>query len=224
MFLRDIAVHADERIVDRFPGGFVKRFHRETCGVTAVFISQLKRKLIAPNSPKLSFVFSDLVSEPPTMLAPLRLIWPFNFSRYVTLNDREKAQQIADALADAMDWIGKSVGWPDNVVRDIWNEGKSRSFAFYGTSRKSWTSPDQRFKATIDFHMDVGGVELSAVISKNRSNQIVCEKHLDKLPAYDGCLLNYIGEGTWVSDSEFRLRASSFPPKEWLVSVVEEVE
>lgn len=224
MFLRDIAIHTDERIVDRFPGGFVKRFHRESCGVTAIFISLLKKKLSAPGSPKLCFVFSDLVSKPPTTLAPLRLFWPFDFSRYVTLNDHEKARQIADALADAMDWIGKSVGWPDNVVRDIWNEVKSRNFVFQGTSRKSWTFPDHRFKARIDFHMDVSGVGLSAVISKNRSGQIVCRNHLDKLPAYDGCLLNYIDEGTWVSDLEFRLRTSSFPPKEWTISVAEKDE
>ena len=219
MFLREIAIHADERIVDRFPGGFVKRFHRETCGVTEVFNSLLKKKLIGPNSPKICMTFSDLINEAPSSLTPLRILWPFDFSRYVVADDRTKAELVASALLSVLMWIGGKVNWPLEVIQDTWDQAKLQSFRYCGTWGKSWTSPTKHWKASVEIQMDVSGVDLAIVVTTRAKREVVRRFQIDKLLCYDGCLMNYISLGEWVSDSEFRLESSAFPPKEWRVAI-----
>ena len=65
MYLRDIAVSADEEIVERFRGGFVHKFGRDTCCIEELYLKLIRRKVKTPDTAKVGFTFTDLINGPP---------------------------------------------------------------------------------------------------------------------------------------------------------------
>src|SRR5262245_17658251 len=120
MFLRDLAIYADEQIVERFKGGFVQAFHRDTCCVVEAFGRHLFSKLVSRDTAKVVFKFSDLVSAPPDSLRSVYDIrWPFDFLDYRQLTeDGAKKRQIAEALLAGLVWVAPQVGWDARVIEE----------------------------------------------------------------------------------------------------------
>jgi DNA-directed RNA polymerase specialized sigma24 family protein len=67
MYLRDIAVYADEAIVTRFPSGFVAWFHRETCCITDLYFSVLGKKVATPDTVKANLLFTEHEGSAPNV-------------------------------------------------------------------------------------------------------------------------------------------------------------
>ncbi len=118
MYLRDIAVYADEKIATRFPSGFVGRFHRETCCITELYVSLLRKKVTTPDTAKVNLVFVEqegFVRSVRQLIKVADARWFFCFSEYARKSVDGKKQMILDALQSAVVWIAEERGW--DVVR-----------------------------------------------------------------------------------------------------------
>ena len=119
MYLRDIAVYADEEIVERFPSGFVGWFHRESCCITELYLSLIYRKIVTADTVKVNLVFLDQMRFAPSIRRLLGMAdgtWCFDFSSYAETNELGKKRMMLDALHAALLWIGKERGWDTQAI------------------------------------------------------------------------------------------------------------
>jgi hypothetical protein len=66
-------------------------------------------------------------------------------------------------------------------------------------------SPDQKYRARIYFNFDLDGVDLYAILYRNRSRKELGRIFLGKERPLAGCLYDYLKGGRWVTDTNFQL-------------------
>jgi hypothetical protein len=211
MYLRDLCVDADEAIVDRHPGGFVSRFHRESCCVTELYLCLIWRKVATPDTSKVQFVFSDLIGHPAepekTACGVMVQPWPFPFTDYKSSDKEAKKRLVADEFHKGLLWIARHRGWDERPFEEVYRQCLDRNLmleAFW--RKKTWLSRDKRVRVKVYYRFDLDAVELYAVVFDRRGRELGRKLLGTGIPGVD-CLRSFIGTGRWRSKSRFELCA-----------------
>jgi hypothetical protein len=212
MYLREIAIHADPAIVDRFPGGFVSAFHRDACCVAESLTHRLSRKLKSEDISKLQFNFTDVVDSPPQRLTALNILWPFGFATYQSTSGlEEKKLQIGASMQDAMHWVASIVGWERSIIQSAFAESIARRFVLEVFSKRLWISPSRRFKARVFARLDIKSIEFYAVLFKANQKQEQSRCLMGTTLPEIGAVDNFVRGARWLSDTTFSLTPESYP-------------
>lgn len=225
MYLRDLTVHADDIIVERYKGGFVQRFHREASSVVDHYLSEIQRKVVTDDTAKIALDFTDEMTEPPEF-SPGRCFypWPFDFAAYtVSPTNEEKQRLILDSLHNALIWIAEREGWSIDSLEAACKAIIERNFKFVGYSKKSWLCPRKRFRARLYFDWKLDGIDLFAVLSRNRSKAELARAELGTAIPMAGILHEYLNAGKWKSSTQFAVVASLPFRKEWVVEFADPI-
>jgi len=221
MFLRDLAIYADKLLVDRFPGGFVQRFHRETCCVVELYLSHLLREAETGEIAKVQLEFTDSLKQPPKADCISRLInvlvvpWPFEFEAYERAHHQMKKESVAEALLAALLWLCDVHSWSKHPFEDAFQACARHNWTFEGFSKASWSSPSKRFRARIFFRYGIDQVELFAVLYKNRSKEEIIRKRLGSGVPEMGCLEHFLRKAQWNSETRFSVSGTDFRHETW---------
>ena len=215
MYLRDIAVVADKRIDERLGDGFARRFSDETGCIEELYLSLTWRQVRTEDLAKVMFYFTDEIDSPPDKVFPMRCFWPFDFTRYQTLDAEAKKRVILDTLQEAILWLGGKLGWDTGPLHAAYAEALRRNLTLEGLVRKSWPSPDGKYRMRVYFRFDLDAVYLEAVLFRNRSKREIARKPLGTGRPYPGCMTEYSAEGVWTTPTSFELRSSDFLQQVW---------
>jgi hypothetical protein len=212
VYLRDIDVYADETIVTRFPSGFVGWFHRETCCITQPYIAVLGKKVFTPDTGKVFLTFTDPKESTPRIcrceLGVLEAEWPFLFARYAEGDDVQKKCMILDGVHSAVLWVGKERGWDVRSLAECRDEIIRRDFVFEGWSKKSWASPDRKFRAKIGFQFELRRVDLVLGVFDRKGREIG-RKPLGWAVPQTGVLYHVLkANGTWTNENIFQIQSA----------------
>jgi hypothetical protein len=226
MYLRDIAVHADDAIVERYKGGFVQRFHREASSVVEPYLAEIYRKVITDNSAKVGWTFTDELTEPPEYSPGCCFYpWPFDFSAYTASpTNYAKQKLILATLHNALLWIADREGWAIAPFEAAFNAIIDRNFKFVGYLKKSWLCPQKRFRARLYFDWQLDGIGLFAVLSRNRGKMELARVQLGTAIPMAGILHEYLNAGKWKSCTKFAVIPSLLFHKEWVVDFADPIE
>ncbi|PQO47274.1 hypothetical protein [Blastopirellula marina] len=221
MRLRDLAIYADQRLVDRYPGGFVQQFHRETCCVVELYLSHLTRKVETNGIAKAQLTFSESLADPPPIEAVIRLDkvivapWPFDFAAYKNADDETKKRAVGTALCSALLWLGDLFEWEKSPFENAFAASENAEWIFEGYSKRSWVSPSGEFRAKIFFRFEISGVELFATIFRGRSKQEIARRPLGKAVPEMGCLSHLLQNAKWKSETTFSANSTDVRRKAW---------
>jgi hypothetical protein len=227
LYLRDIAIGADEQIAERFPSGFVGWFHRETCCITDLYCSVLGKKIPTPDTVKVNLVFSEQEAIAPSVIQLLNVAdakWEFDFSKYADRDVAGKKQMILDALHAALLWIAKTRQWDPGGFEECHAEVMRRNLRFEGWSKKSWVSPNPKYRAKVGFHFGLRAVDFFVGIFDRKGREIG-RKPLGKVvPEMGMAHLVLKGPGKWIGGNVFRLQIADvhfYLPKSWEVDLTD---
>jgi hypothetical protein len=223
MYLRDIAVYADERIADRYASGFVGWFHRESCCVTDLYSSVLGKSLTTLDTVKVNLLFTEHDALAPTLRQLINVAdadWEFDFSKYVDRDVGGKKEMILDSLQEALIWIATKRKWDATGFRQCHAEIIRRNLDYSGWSKKSWVSPNAKYKAKIGFSFGLRIVDFFVGIFDRKGREIGQKPMCSVVPEMGVAHLVLKGSGSWndgnvfcvqIADSYFHL------PKSWQV-------
>jgi hypothetical protein len=142
MKLRRFIIGADPAIMERFAGGFVQRFHRETICITLPYSIAVAAHKLNADSHTVAFRFSDAVGAPCRWSKPLpchNLQWPFEFRGYVEEGDRTaKKRRILDALHAAAGEVATVYSWDKNVLAEAYTSLVEQNCRFTGLSKTTY--------------------------------------------------------------------------------------
>jgi hypothetical protein len=215
MYIRDIAVGADEALVEKYPGGFVYKFGRDALCVEHLFLRFFSGRLSTPNTVKVNIVASDATERPVKedvewMLDVVSLPWPFPFEEYTHESDLQcKKHLIANLIRESLLWLADQQGWDQSPILSAIEKCIEVELANRGIWPKSqWKSRDGKCKAMIHFDFDLESIELSVVLFDRRGREIGRKWLATEVPLASG-IPSLIGEGRWLSKYIFRLKSKS---------------
>ena len=213
MYLREIAVFADENIVMRFPSGFVGWFHRETCCVTELYESFIQRKMATSDTAKVNLVLYDEEGFVPTVRQLINVAdgrWSFDFASYAEKDERGKKRMILDALHAALLWIAKERGWETEALNDAYSQILNRNLAFESLSKKTWFSSNRKYKAKVGFCYGVRAIHFFLVVYDRKGNELG-RKPLEKVSPEMGVVHWVLKQKpVWNTHNVFRLRTDGY--------------
>ena len=134
MYLRDLAVYADDSLVERYKGGFVQRFQREASSVVEPYLAEINRKVVTEDTAKIGFTFTDEIGKPPEY-SPGRCFypWPFDFAAYAaSATHCGKQRLILESLHNALKWIAERKLWVTDPLDAAYKSITDRNFKFIG--------------------------------------------------------------------------------------------
>ena len=226
MYLRDVVVYADEAIVTDFPSGFVAWFHRETCCITDFYASLLRKKVETPDTAKVNLVFvqqqEGFAPGVKQLIDVADARWPFHFLEYSQADAGGKKRMILDALQAALLWIAKNRQWDVRGLEECHAAVVDRKLEFKGWSKKSWLSPNPKYRARVGFYFGLRSVDFFVGLFDRRSREIGRKPLASVVPEMWMAHLVLKGQGKWIRGKEFRFQiADSFSrlPKFWQVDV-----
>jgi len=228
-YLRDLAIYAHESLVDTIKGGFVQRFHRESCCITEPFLSHVSRKLETNGVAKVFIElmepseFNNSASQLNPSCGVLECGWPFDFLEYLSSDDLMKKRRLAGTLREIFLYLAQSHRWDDAIIRTAFAELEARDYVFGGLSKASWLSPDSRHRVRVAFDWQLDAIRFSAVLFRNRSSTELVRRELGELPPQEGQLNNAIlrEHGKWLNNTQFELQTTDFLRRQWRVSFVD---
>jgi len=225
MFLRDIAIYADEAIVETSPPGFVGWFHRETCCITDLYITLLQRKIVTPDTVKVSILFTEAEKRPRMrqLIDVADVVWPFTFRRYIKADEEEKKRLILDTLHDTLIWIATERGWNQRPLKAAYAQILELNLTFEGWSKRKWLSPDRKRVARIYFRQSLRDIELYVLVLDRRGRELG-RKFLGSTIPESGIAWSLIGGGRWKQKTRFALSlgpAHFAAPKAWETDLAE---
>ncbi len=226
MYLRDISVYADEAIQPRFASGFVHWFHRESCCITELYRSLLRKRVVTADTAKVHLEFLDedcaLPSFRPPRLSVVMAKWPFDFSAHAEADSAGKKQKLLGALHSALVWIANDLGWDAAAFETIRAEATARNLALAGWSKKSCLSPDRKYRAKVGFNWELRTVDFFAGVFDRRGREVGRKRLGTAVPEMGRCDSFLRSPGTWSRRNLFRLRIdrTSFElPDSWQVDL-----
>lgn len=218
MYLRELAVYADDAIAEDYKGGFVQRFHREACSVVEPYLVEIYRKVVTVAVAKVGFIFTNELKAP-VEHSPQRRFhrWPFDFAAYTASSTREAKQRLVlDALHEAMIWIARHEDWANESFDAAYQTIIDRDFKFVGYSKKSWICPRKRFRVRLYFDWQLDGIDMFAVLFRNGSKDEIARQQLGTGIPMAGILHEYLNAGAWQSNTMFEVAVSIPFHKTWL--------
>ena len=210
MYLRDIDVRADEKLVDRYPGGFVAKFNRDCCCITELYASLFNRRIQTVDISKLVFIFSDFISEPPQPSNAHVIPWPFPFAAYMTMSQSEKKKTIHNHLFEALMFVGAVHGWPPAGIEQLYADANATGLVLKGIGKKSWKSPSGDYRAWVEFAVEMDAVYLECILTTSTKRIEVARRTLGTAIPQAWCLNYYLSVGNWISPSVFQLSSTDF--------------
>jgi hypothetical protein len=224
MYLRDISVYAEHAIASRFPSGFVGWFHRESCCITELYRSLLRRRIVTPDTVKVHLDFIDAEGASPAIGRPCLSVvegcWPFDFSTYAELDPAGMKRTLFDALHSALVWVARELGWDAAPFETIREEALAKNLELAGWSKKSCLSPDKKYRARVGFTWELRSVDFHVGIF-DRKGREKGRKYLGSAVPEMGKLDSFLRtSGTWNRRNVFRLgikRTSFELPDYWQV-------
>lgn len=230
-YLQCLEVYADEDIAEEFKGGFVQKFHRQSCCISEQFLREL-RKLQTNGFPKIILTFVDSHRVPvclPSADSSKAIIdarWPFNFNRYLLASEIKKRRMLGIAIRDCLLNIADEHAWDKVFIERIYSEAELRNFSFSGKSKASWPSPNSKFRVRVAFDWKLETIDLTAVLFQNRSSKELSRIELgDIVPGIAQLSFAICQEhGKWISDTEFQISVSDFTQKQLHVSFGEKMK
>lgn len=227
MYLYRISIEADREIVERFKGGFVARFGRDTCCITLHLSKLIWRKIKTEKTQVLHFVFTDLIDSPPSAESPLptsHLIWPFDFSNYLHQNELGKKSMILDTLVDGLHWVFRHTGWPVNAINEAVQTIRTLNYNMSGLAKRSWASPSGQFRVRLFYRLELDALHVESVLFNRTGKVEIARKLLCQVPPDDDCLNNYLSDGCWISETQFQLRSKGWWDKKWVADFSQEID
>ncbi len=230
-YFRDLSIYADKGIVEVFKGGFVQRFHRQTCCISEHYRTKLSGKLLTNGTAKvlLEFVADSSTIKPALRPGPdtdvlIRQL-RFDFAPYLNDSALGKKHRVESALYDCLTSIAVEGNWNRSLIDEVHKEVIDNDFIFTGISKASWPGPDSKYRVRIAFDWDLDAIGLFAVLFRNRSSVEVSRKKLGELVPESGILSEAICQqhGRWASNTEFELKTTDFLLKRMKVSFVDEM-
>ena len=159
MYLRDISVYADEAIQPRFASGFVHWFHRESCCITELYRSLLRKRVVTADTAKVHLEFLDedcaLPSFRPPRLSVVMAKWPFDFSAHAEADSAGKKQKLLGTLHSALVWIANDLGWDAAAFETIRAEATAQNLRASRLVQEELSQPRQEVQGE-------GGLQLGA--------------------------------------------------------------
>lgn len=218
MYLRDLAVYADNQLAKRYQDGFVGWFHVHTCCIVEFFLTLITRKVQTSDVAKVTLILcspEDVPTKPDLPLHFSNVRWPFDFERYRASTEHDKRALILSTVHDALVWIAKTQGWNVKPFNEAAKLIEESNLTFEGLSKKSWRTPDGRRRVKVHFKFELERVVFHAVLLAGKT-----PKELDRVYLGDGvpesdCLRAYIGNGEWVSPTTFQLTTAGFISETW---------
>lgn len=183
------------------------------------YLSKIVPQVVTEGIAKVSLTFTDELEEPPVYSQGRSMYpWPFDFAAYnsATLN-QFKQQLVLESLHNALVWMAEREGWAIEPLNAACQDILDCHFKFTGYSKKSWLCPRKLYRARIYFDWQLEGVELSAILYRNRSSAELARTPLGTAIPMGGILYQYLNAGKWQTESLFTVAASSPFRKEMLV-------
>ncbi len=218
MYLSEVDIGADHEIVERYQGGFVQKFSRDHCCITEPYRALISRRVQTQSTRKINLTFTDTMKSPPPFSPGVCAYrWPFDFSQYVPAATRAKKEQILTTLTQAMLWLASHEDWDPLPFQEAHDQIVARDYECDGLSKRSWASPNGKFRVRIYLNLELEAVELCAVLYENRSPREIGRVPLGTGLPFLGCFKAYASHGKWQSDCCFQLQsdASTYWTHEW---------
>lgn len=230
-YLRDLAVYADDAIVEEFKGGFVQRFHRESCCVSEHVRRLLSGSLITNGVAKVHVECVDCrysaanIPTPHPIIEVVCCTWPFSFSSYLAATELDRKKMLGKVIHECLSAIALKWNWDTKLIDDAYEQLERENYVFTGMSKASWPSPSSGYRMRIAVDWKLSCIELWAVLFKNRTRTEIARKQLGELLPEMGTLNDAITSkhGKWVTETEFELVTSDFLQKRMRVSFKSEM-
>jgi hypothetical protein len=225
MYLRDIAIYADEQIAKRFPSGFVGWFHRETCCITDLYSSVLGKRVATPDTVKVNLRFTDQEGFTPNVRQLINVAdakWKFDFSKYADRDVGGKKQMILNALQASLLWTAKNRKWDAGGIVECHAELIRRDLDFEGWSKKSWLTSNPKYRAKVGFCFGLRRVDFFVGIFDKKGREIGRKPLGSVVPEMGIAHLVLKGPGSWIAANVFQLQIADAHfclPKSWEVDL-----
>ncbi len=231
MFLRDIAVQADDSIVSTYKDGFVHKFARDTSCCSDLLLKLIHRKVETEGTIKIALTFTDdqqqikkqhhMFPEQPDVLM---FTWLFPFDQYIGESETEKKRLIFTTTCECLIYLAKQYGWETRPFENALVEAEKQKYQFSGIMKLSWASPNLKYRIRLYYDYGLEFIELYACLFKNRTKTELDRKYLGKHVALQGWNYTNQSSGRWVSETQFELTASTFWREKWEVDFEDSIE
>ncbi len=223
MYIREIEMRTGplpEEVLRRMrsPGS---HFNQHASSVTTLYMWLIRRKVRTPDTSCVRIMCEASISDEQRDASVVlgfgiaSFSWPFDFLQYVELQPDCKKRVLLDTLQEALLWIARRQGWPTEPFEEAYREALRRDITLEGMTRKSWLSPDGKYRVRVWYKYELEAVQLWAVLFRNRGRKELCRKVLGTGIPEHGCLWDYLSEGSWISPQVFELRDQSWFRKVW---------
>jgi hypothetical protein len=208
MYLRAIMASADNEIVERFKGGFVGRFMGHCDSICSPYSRLFGRRITTDDETQFSIQFSDRYeartnSDP---FYPLPITWPFDFARYISVDDATKRIDLLNAVHEACCWSARRMKWQQKPFTDAYESLLAVGGRWTYESKKPLGSPDKSCRVQLAMHIDLEYVDLTAIILPLRSRKVLFRVEIGRIRANQGCFAaGVFPDVKWVSESQFRV-------------------
>jgi hypothetical protein len=130
---------------------------------------------------------------------------------------------ILNALQSALIWIANERGWDTRGLESCYAEAISRNLTFEGWSKKSWASPNGKYRARIGFSFRLRAVDFFVGVFDRRGREIGRKPLGSVAPEMDIPRPILTGTATWNSANAFRVRFrySVYMRKSWQVNLLD---
>lgn len=228
MYLRDIAIYADESVAENRKNGFVARFHRDSCGIVDHYRHCLGRSVKTLSTAKVLLLLKDVsvlkafqvkgegdvkASEGGTLIC----MCPFEFAQYECGDVPVKQRLLCGVIQGALHFLSLSYGWSHDAIASAYEAVIASDFTFQGMLPETWLSPDRKHRIRIWFEWELEWIRLYGVLFRNRSSTELSRHFLAKIVPENGILRHVICKGKWISSRRFRLESGLFFGNAWTV-------
>lgn len=138
MHLREIAVFADDALVENYQGGFVQRFHRESLCVTESFQLAFGRPL-AGNVDKVQITACALGRVEKTD-PPVDLWLTFDFAHYAQALSGVRKAMLGELVRRGLDAVVEQAGWQASDIAAEHAKAAEQSYVVRRRVGKRWLS------------------------------------------------------------------------------------
>lgn len=220
MILRDFDIHSDDSTVERFRGGFVSQFHRETCCVSDLYCGIARRLRVDGGSVAKVVVHLFDVELTPVPLPADRLLINvlittdrFDFGAYREADHFGKKLAVATMLSRRLEHLASLHCWDKSVIQKLNSTVAASLDSIHGMAARGVSSPCRMFSCRLAWRYDVDGVELTAVLFRRGSRQEFGRCLMGTAIPSPGCLPPILAAGAWTSPTTFSLTTPDFVRK-----------
>ena len=222
MYIRDIAVFADESIVVFYQGGFCQKFYWHTLCITEHLIAEIYQLIKTKNIAKVVFtyyhpdVFSELDrTRYDDLDGVIRGHASFDFDTYnsegFSIHDRKHL--ISESLKTNLSLFCKEFSIDFLPFENAFRRIEERNYCFGGITKKKWFSPDKKHKIHLRVNYDLEYVDVEALLYKRNTSKAIGHHFVSKFRPSDGCVAECGNNVEWTSNTTLQSRVPGFMGK-----------